>query len=259
MAGMPLGPREFFAAAPHLIYFGLVRPWQSWTHRHSLRREGYVFPPLVPYYQRAVSSLAGAGFFSLVVLGAVWLHSRGGAAGEAGSVIHIYGRQVPEHSLIWSGLLPPAWPSLTSWLLGLVVYAAMASTDLWYSRRCLARGEPHMYFATPRTRQERRWWVALSLAAGVGEELTWRGVQPELIAQMTGALWPAVTICALTFGIGHIRQGWGWVAIVTVFSLACHGLTLATGSLYVAMAVHVAVNITVGLRVADRQTRPDQQ
>ena len=202
---------------------------------------------------REVSSLAGLGFISLMPLAVLWLRSRGGAAGEAGSIIHIYGRQVPDQSSIWSGLLPLAWPSPSSWLLGLALFGIMASADLWYSRRCLARGEPHMYFSTPRTSEERRWWIALSGAAGVGEELTWRGVQPELIAQMTGALWPAVAICALTFGIGHIRQGWGGVAIVTVFSLACHGLTLATGSLYVAMAVHVAVNITVGLRVSHGQ------
>jgi membrane protease YdiL (CAAX protease family) len=72
---------------------------------------------------------------------------------------------------------------------------------------------------------------------------------------MTGALWPAVLLCAATFGIGHARQGRRFVLIAALFALVFHALTLVTGSLYVAIAVHAAINITVGLR-AGRWVRP---
>ncbi|HUR21005.1 MAG TPA: CPBP family intramembrane glutamic endopeptidase, partial [Vicinamibacterales bacterium] len=100
----------------------------------------------------------------------------------------------------------------------------------------------------PQTREERIGWVIHSAAAGITEELTWRGVQPALIAQLTGHLWPAIVICAATFGLGHIRFGKAFVPIAAFFALIFQALAWATGGLYVPMLVHVAVNVIVGLR-----------
>lgn len=99
----------------------------------------------------------------------------------------------------------------------------------------------------PQNRSERLWWIALSAAAGISEEITWRGVQPELMAQIAGSLWPAVLLCAATFGLGHISQGWRWAMVTAAFGLLFHALVWMTGALYVAIAVHIAVNVTVGL------------
>ena len=104
-----------------------------------------------------------------------------------------------------------------------------------------------MYWATPRTRDEQVWWSVQSFAAGVTEELTWRGVQTALLARLIG-FWPAVAICVVTFGIGHIRHGKPFVLIAALFAAMFHALTWMTGGLYVPMIVHVAVNIIVGLR-----------
>src|SRR5262249_2450239 len=50
-----------------------------------------------------------------------------------------------------------------------------------------------------------------------------------------------------SFGLTHIIQGWRSVAIIVVFALGFHALVWLAGSLYVAMAVHVAYDITAGL------------
>jgi hypothetical protein len=45
----------------------------------------------------------------------------------------------------------------------------------------------------------------------------------------------------------HIIQGWRSVAVIVVFALGFHTLVWLAGSLYVAIAVHVAYDITAGI------------
>jgi len=97
------------------------------------------------------------------------------------------------------------------------------------------------------TPAERRWWTLLSIVAGTTEELTWRGVQPALLAWCHVPAGAAIAICAATFGVGHLAQGWKWAVAVFGFALAFHALTWVTGSLIVPMAVHVAVDLTGGV------------
>ena len=237
-------------AALHLVYFGGIKPWLTWRGRHVWPATP---PERVRRYRALVSDFLQYGVFSLVTLFYLaWRSPR------APRVTHIYvlGRLAERPRDVWLGLFPAEWPGAGSIALGVVAFLVMVAIDLAYSRRCFDRGEPHMHLATPQTRAERSWWVVVSFGAGVTEELTWRGVQPEIIAQMTGALWPAVLVCAATFGIGHVRQGRPFVLIAALFALVFHALTLVTGSLYVAMAVHAAVNITVGLRGGRWVRRP---
>ena len=164
--------------------------------------------------------------------------------------IRVLGRQVAHPRDAWLGLLPREWPGVGSLALGVVAYAVLVTIELAHARHSLARGAPHMYFDTPRTGPERAGWLVVSVLAGVTEELTWRGLQPELIAQLAGTLWPAVVLCAATFGFGHIGQGWSYGLIACLYALVFHALTLVTGSLLVAMAVHVAINVTSGFCAA---------
>jgi membrane protease YdiL (CAAX protease family) len=86
--------------------------------------------------------------------------------------------------------------------------------------------------------------------AGLSEEITWRGVQTALLSSLTRSLWLAAIICAISFGLGHFIQGWRSSAIIVFFALGFQGLVWLSGSLYVAMAVHVAYDITAGLSYA---------
>jgi membrane protease YdiL (CAAX protease family) len=94
---------------------------------------------------------------------------------------------------------------------------------------------------------EREWWIAVSVLAGVGEEITWRGVQAALASVLTGGFWAAALVCSISFGLTHIVQGWKSSAIIFVFALGFHALVWLGESLYVAMAVHVAYDITAGV------------
>lgn len=51
----------------------------------------------------------------------------------------------------------------------------------------------------------------------------------------------------MSFSVAHIIQGRRSVAVVLVFAFGFHALVWLTGSLYVAMAVHTAYDITAGI------------
>jgi membrane protease YdiL (CAAX protease family) len=97
------------------------------------------------------------------------------------------------------------------------------------------------------TPTERVWWIAVAVLAGVWEEVTWRGVQPVLLAHVLSSESAAVLLCAVLFGAAHATQGWRSASLIVVLALGFHVLVLLTGSLYAAMAVHVAYDITAGL------------
>jgi membrane protease YdiL (CAAX protease family) len=99
----------------------------------------------------------------------------------------------------------------------------------------------------PQQPSELGWWLVVSMGAGVAEELTYRGVMFALLFRLTGAWWPAALICALVFAVGHIYHGLAGATIVVLFSLGMQWLVLATGSLYLAMAVHVVYDFLAGI------------
>ena len=229
---------------PHLLYFGVQRPYEAWRSRHAMQPSRKPLPDRGRYLHATVVQLATLGANSLAMLVILWMFS---SRDRLGGYVFVFGHAVSSARGVWSGLFPLQWPSVEAWWYGALAYVVMVSIDLPFSRRCIERGERHSHFSMPQTRSERLWWIGLSVAAGVGEELTWRGVQPELIAQITGALWPAVLLCSATFGLGHISQGWRWAMVTGAFGLLFHALVWLTGSLYVAIVVHIAVNVTVGL------------
>jgi membrane protease YdiL (CAAX protease family) len=94
---------------------------------------------------------------------------------------------------------------------------------------------------------ERAWWLFVSVLAGVGEEITWRGVQTALLVPLTGRYWIAAALSAASFGVAHALQGWRAAAIIVCFGLGFQAIVVASGSLYIAMAVHVAYDVTAGL------------
>lgn len=106
-----------------------------------------------------------------------------------------------------------------------------------------------LYALVPRTGVERALWVAVSLAAGVGEEIAYRGALFGLLASLLGGWWPAALVSAAAFGLGHIVQGWRTAVIVFAIAVGFQGLVWLTGSLYTAMAVHFLYDLVTGIGV----------
>jgi membrane protease YdiL (CAAX protease family) len=130
---------------------------------------------------------------------------------------------------------------------GAVMYvvAVLAMRPRW--RRAVESRKRIVHLFMPDTAQERAWWFVVSTLAGVGEEITWRGVQTALLAYLTGSFVAGSMLSATSFGVAHYMQGWKSAAIIAVFALGFQGVVWLSGSLYVAMLVHVLYDITAGL------------
>ena len=114
-------------------------------------------------------------------------------------------------------------------------------------RRAVLERRPVVHFFMPQTSAERGWWVAVSVLAGVSEEITWRAVQTTLFAILTGSLLAGALLSAVTFGAAHAVQGWRSAGAIIAFALAFQALVWLSGTLIVAMVVHAAYDLVAGL------------
>lgn len=95
----------------------------------------------------------------------------------------------------------------------------------------------------PRNAPERVWVTFLSLNAGVNEELLFRLALPLTVYSASGSLLLALLAPTVAFGLGHIYQGVAGVLNSTILGALLLGVYLASGSLWLAMAVHALLDL----------------
>lgn len=100
-------------------------------------------------------------------------------------------------------------------------------------------------FFLPQTPLERRWFVVLSLAVGVCEEIIFRGflIRYFMAAPFHFSVVPAVLASAFVFGIDHGYQGWQGMLTTTFFALVLTAIYFAAGNLWVPMLFHVLMDL----------------
>lgn len=95
----------------------------------------------------------------------------------------------------------------------------------------------------PRNRRELGYGAALSLNAGLVEELLFRLALPTLVFAISGSALAAVAVSVLIFGLLHSYQGvWGVVGSMAI-GLVLMVIYLTTGSILVAIIVHAAIDL----------------
>lgn len=95
----------------------------------------------------------------------------------------------------------------------------------------------------PRNKPEKWWAVALALNAGLSEELFFRLLLPVLIYGVFGHVLFALAAAVVIFGLVHSYQGWVGVLFTTSMGTVFTGLYLATGSLWLVVALHALVDL----------------
>ncbi len=203
----------------HLAFFCLFLPWVAARSRRKLAEDG--LPPRKAF------------FVSVILQQTIFVTM---------SLIVAYFEWIP--------LFPARYPSppgilLASLLLG---GSVLAMRPLW--RDAVERREPRVQLSMPSDATERRLWVGISIAAGIGEEISYRGVLYTLLLRLAGDPLTAAVAAAAVFGASHIVQGWKAVGITALFALAAQSLTFYAGSLYLAMAWHVGYDIIAGFAYA---------
>ncbi|RCV55921.1 hypothetical protein DEF23_07660 [Marinitenerispora sediminis] len=95
----------------------------------------------------------------------------------------------------------------------------------------------------PRSRRERRLALAVSVTAGVCEELLYRGLFIAFGVALGLPLWAAAVLSCLLFAVAHVYQGW-WGLVGPGLLGALFTLTyLGTGSLLIPVVLHLAIDL----------------
>ena len=131
---------------------------------------------------------------------------------------------------------------------GLLALLVGVMYPLWKARA--ARQPEKVYRRMPSSNRELWLWAAVSLSAGFVEEIVYRGALFQILYYWIGNWWIAAVTVALSFALGHAIQGWRNVLIIFAMAMAFQGLVWATGTLYVAMAVHAIYDFVAGLAYA---------
>ena len=161
------------------------------------------------------------------------------------------GRPLPELGLGY-GRLPY---DLTAVLL-LAAFVLLYLLDLYRetgtaAARTAARRAFDRLGFLPTTGRQFLHFVFLAVAAGVGEEIVYRGFLITYLGEQLGTTGWAVAgvllLPAVSFGLGHLYQGWRAVGKIVLMAVLFGFFFLRTGTLWPLMLVHAAVDVLGGL------------
>lgn len=95
----------------------------------------------------------------------------------------------------------------------------------------------------PRNRRELPYGVALSINAGIVEELLFRVAMPAVLIGFTGNALLAVTLSVLVFGALHAYQGAAGIIGATIIGILLTVVYLASESILVTIIVHAVFDL----------------
>jgi uncharacterized protein len=102
-------------------------------------------------------------------------------------------------------------------------------------------------FLLPVTRDERVWFVIVSLTAGICEEILYRGFLIRYLADNPWHLgvWMALGTSSVVFGLAHSYQGVAGIVGTAAIGAALAVMFVVSGSLWLPMVIHALVDLRV--------------
>lgn len=230
---------------------------------HYLVEPGLLRPGLVSWLFLAVVGL-------LLPLAALHQHGRMTAGAPSPDRLHLYASVIATHVM----LLVMAWavireqqvnfvPAYRATPLHVVIGLLALAIGLLPLMDRFSRQDPIAKARTrliaPRTPKEHGLFYVVCLGAGVAEELTYRAVLFTLVARVFagGGWWIAAVITAAAFGIVHLFQGWRSAGIATLMGLREQIVIGLTGTLFIAIVVHILHDAIAGTVIAMRVRREE--
>lgn len=134
---------------------------------------------------------------------------------------------------------------------GLLIILLFRGLALWLG----VEESPVLRRLLPRSAEERRVFGVLSVAAGLGEEIAYRGFALSMLTPMLGVTGAAV-VTSFVFGVLHGYQGLlGIVRTGVMGGMLAWGF-LASGSLWPPIASHTLIDLAAGLWLGERLMSP---
>jgi len=97
----------------------------------------------------------------------------------------------------------------------------------------------------PHTTSEMKSFLALSLTAGLCEELLFRGYLIWVLS-FSLAVWPAAIVSSLLFGYGHLYQSVGGMVKTAAVGFVAASLYIVSGSIWLPMLMHALLDAVQG-------------
>ncbi|MGA2746621.1 MAG: CPBP family intramembrane glutamic endopeptidase [Candidatus Sulfotelmatobacter sp.] len=221
----------------HLLAFFLVVVGPVWDYIDTRSLKAHPSPQLrLRYYRQTFVWLwIAAGV-------ACWVSGVGALLTTRG--IGIHAAWMERHGWAW-------WLAVV--LVSLVVLLQLVLPVIQVSVKYRNRAflEPRqlelLRFFLPSSDLERRWFAALSVTAGLCEELLFRGFLLRYLHTSPlhlGLVWAALA-AALVFGTHHIYQGVKGFISTSIGGLIFTAILLVTGSLRAGMVYHAASDLSV--------------
>ncbi len=133
---------------------------------------------------------------------------------------------------------------------------ALGTATLWFFRAFRKWGgwveSRLVHELMPVTRREKGLFAGLSVCAGFGEELAYRGYAIPAVIVAGGSAPGALALTSVAFAMLHSYQGVLGVARTGVVGLLMGVVFLQTGSVWPPIIAHVLIDLVVGLVIADR-------
>lgn len=146
---------------------------------------------------------------------------------------------------IWR--LPPH--PLAAWAAAALFLVLALGTVKWRWKTRPEHQKERLYNMLPQRLSELPAFGLVCLAAGVGEEVVYRGATTPLLFFLTGDIMTAALMSALAFAFAHVIQGWRAVIAVFGIGLLMQALVNFSHSLIPAMAVHALYDFMLGILV----------
>jgi membrane protease YdiL (CAAX protease family) len=211
-----------------VVVFVLIFPLLGlWSYRRFLKRaavEGE--PALIREYQQTIFLwLAGLAFATI----AVWLGQQ-----RSLDALLTTGKNLFESSLAHGMAGGVAFGILVRPVLALV--SGKAASQIAQSIQPMA---PFL----PKSRRALGWGIAVSIAAGIVEEIAYRGFLLTYFSSLV-PIWVAIGVSALIFGFAHLYQGVVGVMATTALGAIFAVIYLSTGSLLLPMLLHTLIDVS---------------
>jgi len=152
--------------------------------------------------------------------------------------VHLAAQQKIGASFVWGFSAAFAGGSLLQ-----VVLVRRSAT----AREKMLRPFKRLAFILPVTQEERAWFAFVSVTAGICEEILYRGFLIRYLSNgpWHAGLWIALAIASISFGLAHGYQGLSGIIGTAVLGAAMAMLFLASGSLWLPMALHAIIDLRI--------------
>lgn len=161
--------------------------------------------------------------------------------------------RIPGRSLAWMGFSMPVWSGYAWWVLvaiGLFYLGDLAAQYFMHKRDAWQEARKGAGMILPATNRELGHFLFLSVAAGVGEEIIFRGFLMHYLVFWFGHT-PTDTLAAGFFSaviFARLHGYQGWVAMIKILFLAMlfAALFVLTRSLWPVIIIHALIDMVSG-------------